>query len=81
MKLLAPQCHRRHGQRGFLVVALLAIISIMLIYIAANLQVLAALKREIRLVEQKQVQRLNQSFPVPVSPTNTAPAIVSTARP
>ena len=75
MKLLAPD-HRRHqGQRGFLVIALLAIISIMLIYIAANLHVLAALKRDIRLVEQKQVQRLNKSFPLATAPnTNSPPA-------
>ena len=63
MKLLVPNPQRRPGERGFLVIALLAIISIMLIYIAANLHVLASLKRDIRLVEQKQVQRLNKSFP------------------
>ena len=41
MKLLSPQPRRGRHQGGFLVIALLAIISIMLIYIAANLHVLA----------------------------------------
>jgi len=76
MKLLLPSHHDRKGQRGFLVIAMLAIISIMLVYIAANLHVLAALKRDIRLVEQKQVLRLSKAFPVaPVATTNAAPVI------
>ncbi len=77
MKLPLPNRHRRHRERGFLVIAMLAIISIMLVYIAANLHVLAALKRDIRLVEQKQVQRLNRSFPsAPVATTNDAPIAI-----
>ena len=79
MKLLSPKRNRRHDQGGFLVIALLAIITIMLIYIAANLHVLAALKRDIRLVEQKQVQRLNKSFPS--ATTNAAPAVAVTNHP
>jgi hypothetical protein len=67
--------HPRANERGFLVIALLAIITIMLLYIAANLHVLAALKRDLRVVEQKQVRRLNRSFPpVSVTVTNAPPA-------
>lgn len=74
MKLLSPQNRRRRHQGGFLVIALLAIISIMLIYIAANLHVLTALKRDIRLVDQKQVLRLDKAFPpTALSTTNAAP--------
>jgi uncharacterized membrane protein len=69
MKLLSAK-PRRSNQGGFLVIALLAIITIMLIYIGANLQVLAALKRDIRLVEQKQVQRLSRLYPVSPIATN-----------
>lgn len=76
MKLLSPNRNRRPDQRGFLVIALLAIITIMLIYIAANLAVLAALKRDIRLVEQKQVQRLNKSFPTAAASTNAGPVVL-----
>jgi len=75
MKLIPLNRNRRHGQRGFLVIALLAIITIMLIYIAANLHVLAALKHDIRLVEQKQVQRLTKSFPTTAAFTNAAPVV------
>jgi len=75
MRLLIPSRGNRGNERGFLVIALLAIISIMLIYIAANLHVLAALKRDIRLVEQKQVQHWSRSFPSPsVTHTNAPPA-------
>ena len=73
MKPLASTHRHRQGQRGFLVIALLAIISIMLIYIAANLHVLASLKRDIRLVEQKQVQRLNKAYPSPTAATTNSP--------
>lgn len=77
MKPLASTHRQRQGQRGFLVIALLAIISIMLVYIAANLHVLASLKRDLRLVEQKQVQRLNKAYPSPTAaPTNSPPATV-----
>ena len=79
MKLPLPSRNRRPGQRGFLVIALLAIITIMLIYIAANLHALAALKRDIRLVEQKQVQRLNKSFPL--ATTNATPSVATVDAP
>ena len=75
MKLLSPHHNRRRNQSGFLVIALLAIITIMLIYIAANLRVLAALKQDIRLVEQKQVQRLNRTFPY--TATNALPSVAT----
>jgi hypothetical protein len=79
MKLVAPKHGRRQDRRGFLVIALLAIISIMLVYIAANLHVLAALRRDIRLIEQKQVQRLNRSFPPAAATTNGVPAALLSA--
>jgi hypothetical protein len=75
MRLLPAGRHPRANERGFLVIALLTIITIMLLYIAANLHVLAALKRDLRVVEQKQVQLLNRSFPtVSVTTTNAPPA-------
>ncbi len=77
MRLLESTRRHHQNQRGFLVIALLALISIMLIYIAANLHVLASLKRDIRLLEQKQVQRLNRTFPSPTAAnTNSPPATV-----
>lgn len=60
MKLARSSNHSCRHQRGFfLIIVLLAITGIMLIYLTANARRLAVLKQDLRLVEQKQVQRLN----------------------
>lgn len=72
---------RRPGQQGFfLVVVMFILATIMLIYLAANSRRLANLKSEIRLVEQKQVQRLNRStagatnnISTPIAPSPSVP--------
>ena len=73
MKLSPSSQHPRHRERGFfLVIVLLAITAIMLIYLTVNAHRLAMLKQDLRLVEQKQVQRFN-----PIASgatTNRAPA-------
>ena len=73
MKLPPPSNHPRPQQRGFfLVIVLLATTAIMLIYLTVNARRLAVLKQDLRLVEQKQVQRFN---PIASSATtNRAPA-------
>lgn len=81
MKLNRPsQNYRRTEQGFFLVVVMFILMAIMLIYLAANSRRLINLKREIRLVEQKQVQRLNRS---PAVTTNSVPAstVVATNTP
>ena len=81
MKLNRASQNRRPGEQGFfLVVVMLILATIMLIYVATNHRRLTNLKREIRLVEQKQVQRLNRS---PVVTTNSVPAsaVVTTNTP
>ena len=67
MKILAyhrgfrcPRSAARRGERGFLVIALLAIVAIMLIYVNVNVRLLGSLKRELKLVEQRQIQRLEK---------------------
>jgi hypothetical protein len=66
----------RRGERGFLVIALLAIVAIMLIYVNINVRLLGTLKRELKLVEQQQIQRLEkigaEPMPLTKSPTNEA---------
>lgn len=58
MKLNSPsQNRRRHEQGFFLVLVMFIFISIMMIYGVANHRRLANLKREIKLVEQKQQRR------------------------
>jgi hypothetical protein len=51
------------------VIVMLAILSIVLIYIGANYRWVYSLEREIRLTEQKQIRRLNA-----LSSAHTAPA-------
>ena len=68
------RCRRldaRHGERGFLVIALLAIVAIMLIYVNVNVRLLGNLKRELKLVEQQQIQRLEKVGAQPLRLTNT----------
>lgn len=80
MRLLSPQPLRRHRQRGFfLIIVLLALVTLMLIYITANLRILAALKRDIRILEQKQVQRLEKASPSALVFTNALPTVPLTA--
>jgi hypothetical protein len=81
MKLNRALQNRRPGEQGFfLVTVMLILATIMLIYVATNHRRLTNLKREIRLVEQKQVQRLNRS---PIVTTNSVPAstVVTTNTP
>lgn len=60
----------RRGERGFLVIALLAIVAIMLIYVNINVRLLGNLKRELKLVEQQQIQRLEKIGAEPTRLTN-----------
>jgi hypothetical protein len=53
------QCFRtKRNESGMAVIVILALVAIMLIYIAANLRTLSALHRDINLMETKQVRRL-----------------------
>ena len=63
----------RRGERGFLVIALMAILAIMLLYINFNLRMLGNLRRELKLVEQHQIQRLEKAGaePLPLTDTRT----------
>ena len=50
----------RRAERGFLIIALLVLVSIMLIYVAFGLRSLNRLRQDLKLVEQKQIQRLQK---------------------
>ena len=62
----------RRSERGFLVIALLVILAIMLIYVNANVRLLGHLKRELKLVEQKQILRLEKTGAQPLRLTSIA---------
>lgn len=78
MKLSSKQSNRRRTESGFfLTIVLLIIASIMLIYVAANARRLALLKKEIQLVEQKQIQhlKLSNNITTNVPPEAALPAV------
>jgi hypothetical protein len=79
MKLHSPHVSRftLHASRsprrrsGSAVIVVLALLAIMLIYVTANLRTLASLGAELRLLERRQVQRLQKA----THATNAPPAI------
>ena len=68
-----PKPPARRGERGFLVIALMAIVAIMLLYINFNMRQLGNLRRELKLVEQHQIKRLESigAEPLPLATTAT----------
>jgi hypothetical protein len=56
---MRPACSRKKD--GSAVIVLLALLSIMVLYIFANLKTLNYLDRELKLVEKRQLQRLAHS--------------------
>lgn len=70
---------RSAAQRGSAVVIFLALLAIMLVMVAANGKTLVLLKKELQLIEHKQVQRLEQSQTnaVPSGRRDTEPAVAA----
>lgn len=75
---------RSHTRRntGSATIAMLVLLSILLIFVLANVKTLTFLKRELNLVEKRQLQRLNAERPArsavligspAMSQTNSAP--------
>ena len=64
MKLTVSTTSRR---RGIAIIVMLALISILILYVAANLHAISSLGRELKLTERHQLQRLNA-----LSATNAA---------
>jgi type II secretory pathway component PulK len=52
------RCSTNRHQHGSAVIVVLALVAIVLIYIAGNVRTLRFLTREVKLVEQRQVRRL-----------------------
>jgi hypothetical protein len=71
MNTRIPICanfRHRSDQRGSAVLIFLILLSVMLVLVAANGRTLNSLKREIRLIEQSQVRRLERSQTGAASP-------------
>ncbi len=70
-----------HHERGMAVVVMLALITLLLIYVAANLRSLNQLDGELKWIDQQQIRRLNAAgtrtvalATAPATGTNAAPA-------
>ena len=74
-----PTGPARHDERGFLIIALLLLVSIMLIYVAVGLRSLNQLRQDLKRVEQKQIQRLQSPARTANSTTNAPGAAISPA--
>jgi Tfp pilus assembly protein PilX len=71
MKIQSPIVSRRGCQRGSVVLVLLILLVIMTLLAAANSSALYQLRRELNLLDQRQVVRLN------AAPTNAPVVAVS----
>ena len=60
-------------QSGSAVVVVLALLAILLVYVAGNIRTLANLGRELRLLERQQTRRLQTA----ALGTNASPAVIS----
>jgi hypothetical protein len=61
MKISRSIVSRRHRQSGSAVVIFITLLAIMLMLITANSSTLLHLHRELKLLDQRQVERLNAS--------------------
>jgi hypothetical protein len=62
----------RRQQSGSAVIVIMALLAILLLYMAYNLQTLANLGRELRLLERQQIRRLQPA----ARKTNSPPALI-----
>jgi hypothetical protein len=71
-------CPARRRKCGSAAIVVMALLSIVLIYVAGNVRTLHFLTQEVRLVEQRQLRRLAtiriRRMPVEVPAVQTAPA-------
>jgi len=68
-------------QSGSAVVVVIALLAIILIYVAGNLRTLTNLGRELRLLERQQIHRLQAVTPKTNSPPATTISTNTTAKP
>ncbi len=72
MKIPKHQIHSRHPERGSAVIVTLAMLAIMLLCVGANTIAIRTLSRELKLVEKKQMQRLQHAAPATAAPAKVA---------
>jgi hypothetical protein len=72
---------RRRGQNGSAMIVVLALLALLLIYVLANIRTLSSLGRELKLLDQRQTQRLRNSPHPAHAVTNETNSISATAKP
>ncbi len=79
MKIPSPKPGR--DEQGMAVIVVIALLSIILIFVAGNLRTLHLLRNDLRLVEKQQTNRLSSIGPITNAPalTNTTPAVGNSA--
>ena len=67
----------RARERGIAVLSVLALVAIVMVYVAANVRTLHSLDGELKLVERRQIHRLKVATPAAHSPsvTNSTPSL------
>lgn len=71
MKILHKQNVRRHRERGMATVLFIALLAIMAVLVVSNARPVMQLRVTEKMIEQKQIERLN------ASQTNAAPAVAT----
>jgi hypothetical protein len=72
---LLTTTNRRKRKDGVAAIIMLALLALVLTFIFANLRALSDLRGELKIIEQKQIRRLNHSM------TNTPPGLPTTNSP
>jgi len=76
-----PACRRRPRQRGSAVLIVLILLSMMLIYVNANLKLLWQVDRELKLIEKRQLLKFENPGPTSLEGTNAIPQSSADSRP
>lgn len=71
MKLPLHHQRRPRSHDGSSVIVMIVLLGIIFMYVAANLKTLGYLKRELNLVERRQIQRIQPVAPPDTSRTNS----------
>jgi hypothetical protein len=78
---LLPTTNRRKRKDGVAAIVMLALLALVLTFIFANLRALSDLRGELKIIEQKQIRRLNHSMTTPSGATTTNSPIADAAKP
>ena len=65
---LKPEVRSRESESGSATILVLALVAIMMVFLTANQLVLHNLKRELRLMEQKQLKKFQPPAAKPAAP-------------